>query len=85
MFIFSVQAWQVMYFAFQPCFMSTVSILLILDKVRNTALIGIYFMTIEENIRIYSRKITSEIQKVIFLLMRLITAAVLRVRVSSKD
>jgi len=65
--------------------MSTVSILLILDKVRNTALIGIYFMTIEENIRIYSRKITSEIQKVIFLLMRLITAAVLRVRVSSKD
>ena len=74
-----------MYFAFQPCFMSTVSILLILDKVRNTALIGIYFMTIEENIRIYSRKITSEIQKVIFLLMRLITAAVLRVRVSSKD
>jgi len=37
------------------------------------------------NIGIYSRKITSEIQKVIFLLMRLIIPAVLRVRVSSKD
>jgi len=45
----------------------------------------IFFNDYLINIRIYSRKITSGIKKIILLLIRHITPAVLRMRLSSKD